>query len=172
MFNRGNLTGSSRVPVDSTLSILGEGTHWQGEIHAGANGLRVEGVVEGTILSEGQVVVAPAGVVKGTIHSKHLTVTGRVEGIFKVSGRLEIHKTGWVEGQVEMGSLMVDEGGTLIGTCQQLVTVKQAEPVPFVPRKDERVPERFPPVGTVGSGTHGSVPEFLPVGRGFDRGKS
>src|ERR1035438_998473 len=101
MFNRGNLTGSSRVPVDSTLSILGEGTHWQGEIHAGANGLRVEGVVEGTILSEGQVGASPAGVVKGTIHSKHLTVTGRVEGIFKVSGRLEIHKTGWVEGRWE-----------------------------------------------------------------------
>src|SRR5664279_817874 len=97
MFNRGKLTGSSRVPVDSTLSILGEGTHWQGEIHAGADGLRVEGVLEGMILSEGQVVVAPAGVVKGTIHYKHLTVTGRVEGIFKVSGGLKIHKTGWVE---------------------------------------------------------------------------
>jgi hypothetical protein len=97
-------------------------------------------------------------------------VTGRVEGIFKVSDRLEIHKTGWVEGQVEMGSLMVDEGGTLIGTCQQLVS-KQAEPVPFVPRKDERVPERFAPVGTISSGTHGPVPEFMSVGRGFDRGK-
>jgi hypothetical protein len=89
-----------------------------------------------------------------------------------VSGRLEIHKTGWVEGQVEMGSLMVDEGGTLIGTCQQLVAVKQAEPVPFVPRKDERVPERFAPVGTASSGTHGPAPEFPPVSRGFDRTKT
>ena len=172
MFNRGKLTGSSRTPLDSTFSILGEGTHWQGEIQAGANGLRVEGEVEGTILSEGQVVVAPTGVVKGTIHSKHLSVTGRVEGVFKVSGRLEILKTGWVEGQVEMGSLMVDEGGTLIGTCQQLVGQKQAEPVPFVPRKDERVQDRFAPVGTVGSGTHGPAPEFVPIARGFDRGKS
>ena len=92
MFNRGKLTGSSRVPADSILSILGEGTHWQGEIHAGANGLRVEGVVEGTILSEGQVVVAPTGLVKGTIHSKHLSVTGRVEGVFKVSGRLSTER--------------------------------------------------------------------------------
>ncbi len=171
MFNRGKLTGSSRIPVDPTFSTLGEGTHWQGEIQAGTNGLRVEGEVEGTILSEGQVVVAPTGMVKGTIHAKHLTVTGRVEGVFKVSGRLEILKTGWVEGQVEMGSLMVDEGGILIGTCQQLAALKQAEPVPFVPRKDERVPDRFAPVGTVSSGTHGSVPEFLPVNRGFDRGK-
>jgi cytoskeletal protein CcmA (bactofilin family) len=171
MFDRGTLTGSSRVLENSTVSILGEGTHWQGEINAGANGLRVEGVLDGTILSEGQVVVAPTGMVKGTIQCKHLTVTGRVEGVFKVSGRLEILKSGWVEGQMEMGSLMVDEGGVLIGTCLQLVSVKQAEPVPFVPRKDERVPERFPPGGTVSSGTHGPAPEFPPVSRGFDRGK-
>jgi cytoskeletal protein CcmA (bactofilin family) len=172
MFNRGKLTGSSRVPEDSTLSILGEGTHWQGEINAGANGLRVEGVMDGTILSEGQVVIAPTGVVKGTIQCKHLTVTGRVEGVFKVSGRLEILKTGWVEGQMEMGSLMVDEGGVLVGTCQQMVDLKQVEPVPFVPRKDERVPDRFASVGTIGSGTHGQAPEFLPASRGFDRNKS
>lgn len=171
MFNRGKLTGSSGLPVDPTHSILGEGTHWQGEINAGATGLRVEGVVEGTILCEGQVVVAPAGMVKGTIQAKHLTVIGRVEGVFKVTGRLEILKTGWVEGQVEMGSLMVDEGGILIGTCQQLVALKPVEPVPFVPRKDERVPERVGPVGTINSGTHGPVPEFQPVGRGFDRTK-
>ena len=171
MFNRGKLTGSSRLPADPTHSILGEGTHWHGEINAGANGLRVEGMMEGTILSEGQVVVAPTGTVKGTIQAKHLTVLGRVEGVFKISGRLEILKTGWVEGQVEMGSLMVDEGGVLIGTCQQMVVLKQVEPVPFVPRKDERLPERFGAAGTISSGTHGPVPEFLPVGRGFDRGK-
>jgi cytoskeletal protein CcmA (bactofilin family) len=170
MFSRGKQTGSARLPMDSSYSVLGEGTHWQGEIQMGANGLRVEGVVEGTILSEGQVVVAPAGVVRGTIHAKHLSVTGRVEGVFRISGRLEILKTGWVEGQVEMGSLMVDEGGTLVGTCQQL-TQKQAEAVPFVPRKDERGPERFAPNGSIGSGTHGPAPEFLPVGRGFDRTK-
>jgi cytoskeletal protein CcmA (bactofilin family) len=174
MFNRGKQTGSSRAPMDPAFTILGEGTHWQGEIRAGASGLRVEGVLEGTILSEGQVVVAPNGVVRGTIHAKRLTVTGRVEGVFKVSGCLEILGTGWVEGQVEIGSLVVDEGGTLLGTCQQQEQAgpKSAEPVPFVPRRDERVQERFAPVGTVSSGTHGPLPEFIPVGRSFDRGKS
>jgi cytoskeletal protein CcmA (bactofilin family) len=77
----------------------------------------VEGSIEGTIHSEGEVTIAPSGVVTGTIHAKHLIVTGRVEGVFKIDECLEIHGTGWVEGEVEVGSLVVDEGGTLQGTC-------------------------------------------------------
>jgi cytoskeletal protein CcmA (bactofilin family) len=169
MFNLGKRASSSRSAAESIFTLLGEGTHWLGEIHAGANGLRVEGLVEGTILSEGQVVVSPTGVIKGTIHAKHLTVTGRVEGIVKVSGCLEILGTGWVEGEVELGSLVVDEGGTLQGTCQQQVRPKQAEPVPLVPRRDERVHDRFAPLGTVSSGTHGPLPDHPPLARGSER---
>jgi len=169
MFHLGKKTGPPRPAADLICTLLGEGTHWQGEIHAGPSGLRVEGVVEGTIISEGQVVVAPTGLVKGTIHAKHLTVTGRVEGVFKVTGCLEILGTGWVEGEVEMGSLVVDEGGVIQGTCQLPERPKQLEPVPLVPRRDERVQERFAPVAAVNSGTHG--PEPLPATRGLGRNR-
>ncbi len=98
-------------------TLLGKGTLWKGEIHAGPNSLRVEGSIEGTVHSEGEVTIAPSGIVNGTIHAKHLIVTGRVEGVFKIEECLEIHGTGWVEGEVEVGSLVVDEGGTLQGTC-------------------------------------------------------
>jgi cytoskeletal protein CcmA (bactofilin family) len=171
MFKFGTPAGSSRTAADSIFTLLGEGTHWQGEILAGANGLRVEGMVEGTILSEGQVVVGPTGVVKGTIHAKHLTVTGRVEGIVKVSGCLEILGTGWVEGEVELSSLVVDEGGTLQGSCQQPVRPKQQEPVPLVPRRDERVQDRYAPVVVVNSGTHGAPPVAYPANQKFERNR-
>ena len=54
---------------------------------------------------------------KGTVFAKHLIVTGRAEGIMKIAECLEIHGTGYVEGDVEVGSLVVDEGGTLQGVC-------------------------------------------------------
>lgn len=171
MFSLGSKPGTSRPAAEPICTLLGEGTRWQGEIHAGANGLRVEGTVEGTIISEGQVVVAPTGLVKGTIHSKHLTVTGRVEGIIKVSGCLEILGTGWVEGEVELGSLVVDEGGMIQGSCQLPPRPKQQEPVPLVPRRDERVQERFAPVAALNSGTHGAPSEIIPVPRSLDRNR-
>ena len=90
---------------------------FKGEIHTGIRSFRVEGMVEGTIHSTGEVSIAPGGLVKGTIFAKHLVVTGRAEGIMKISDCLEIHGTGHVEGDVEVGSLVVDEGGTLQGVC-------------------------------------------------------
>jgi len=100
-------------------TILGRDTLWKGEVHMASASLMVEGTLEGTIHSEGEVTVAPTGIVKGSIHAKHLIVTGHVEGVFKVEGCLEIHGTGCVEGEVEVGTLVVDEGGTLQGTCRR-----------------------------------------------------
>jgi cytoskeletal protein CcmA (bactofilin family) len=106
---------NGQVPACHTL--LGKGTLWQGEVHTGATSLRIEGGIEGTIHSEGEVTIAPSGVVRGTIHAKHLIVTGRAEGLFNIEQCLEIHGTGCVEGEVEVGALVVDEGGILQGTC-------------------------------------------------------
>jgi len=98
-------------------SLLGKDVMLTGEIHTGSQSLRIEGSIEGTIHSTGEISIAPGGVVKGTIFAKHLVVTGRAEGTMKITECLEIHGTGYVEGEVEVGSLVVDEGGTLQGVC-------------------------------------------------------
>lgn len=132
-------------PAPAIHSLLGKEVLFKGEVHTGTRSFRVEGIVEGTIHSMGEVSIAPGGLVKGTIFAKHLVVTGRAEGIMKISDCLEIHGTGYVEGDVEVGSLVVDEGGTLQGICVRkdqagnpnangtakggtLPTPKQAEP--------------------------------------------
>lgn len=51
-----NKKSDSSAPVHS---LLGKDTLWQGEIHAGALPLRIEGTVEGTIHSEGEVMWPP-----------------------------------------------------------------------------------------------------------------
>ena len=104
-------------PAPAIHSLLGKEVLFKGEIHTGARSFRIEGTVEGVIHSAGEVSIAPGGLVKGTILAKHLIVTGRAEGVFKISDSLEIHGTGYVEGDVEVGSLVVDEGGTLQGVC-------------------------------------------------------
>ena len=106
---------NGQVPACHTL--LGKGTLWKGEIHTAGTSLRIEGSIEGTVHSEGEVTIAPSGVVNGTIHAKHLIVTGKAEGVFRIEQCLEIHGTGCVEGDVEVGALVVDEGGILQGTC-------------------------------------------------------
>jgi len=152
-------------------TLLGKGTLWKGEIHAGQNSLRIEGNVEGNIQSEGEVTIAPSGDVKGTIEAKHLIVTGRVLGTFKIQECLEIHGTGYVEGEVEVGSLVVDEGGTLQGNCTRtgVERVERAEikekekekekekdkdkDAPFVPFPS---PPALPPLAAMGTAFAGN----------------
>ena len=66
-------------------SLLGKEVLFKGEVHTNTRSFRVEGVVEGTIHSTGEVSIAPGGLVKGTIFAKHLIVTGRAEGIMKIT---------------------------------------------------------------------------------------
>ncbi len=125
-------------------SLLGKGTLWKGDIHTGEHSLRIEGTVEGTIHSEGEVTIAPSGLVNGTIHAKHMIATGRAKGVFKILECLEIHGTGCVEGDVEVGSLVVDEGGTLQGTCTRRGMNKPEN----LAHKPETKPEAKPEIKT------------------------
>ena len=110
-------TKSKPESAPAIHSLLGKDVLFKGEIHTNSHSFRVEGVVEGTIHSTGEVSIAPGGLVKGTILAKQLVVTGRAEGTMKISDCLEIHGTGYVEGDVEVGSLVVDVGGILQGVC-------------------------------------------------------
>ncbi|MBL0209351.1 MAG: polymer-forming cytoskeletal protein [Holophagaceae bacterium] len=154
-------------------SLLGKGTLWKGEIHTGEHSLRIEGTVEGTIHSEGEVTIAPSGIVNGTIHAKHMIATGRAKGVFKILECLEIHGTGCVEGDVEVGSLVVDEGGTLQGTCTRRGMNKPEN----LARKPEDKPEAKPEIKTDkakaetrknGSTAHAPVHVTIPAHTGIE----
>jgi cytoskeletal protein CcmA (bactofilin family) len=149
MFSRDHTKGKTRSQGSQDIrTVLGEGTQWHGDIQAGVEGLRVEGTLEGGIYCQGDVVVATTGFVKGTIQARRLTVTGRVEGVFKVETCLEILDSGRVEGEVELGTLIVDEGGILQGTCVHRSAVPAEEAGPVTPRRDERFPDRNLPAPT------------------------
>lgn len=150
MFSHSQTKGKSRSQGSHDLrTVLGEGTHWTGDILAGPEGLRVEGTLEGNIQCQGDVVVAAIGFVKGTIQARRLTILGRVEGVLKVETCLEILDSGRFEGEVELGTLIVDEGGILQGTCVHRDTVTATAgkaPAPLAPRRDERFADLTPPV--------------------------
>lgn len=146
------------------VTVLGAGTRFKGEVDLGTGDLRAEGTVEGHIASQGTVTVLPAGLVRGTILARRLVVTGRVEGTFQVTGCLEIRGGGWVEGEVRTGTLVVDEGTTLLGRCglleaQPSATLAQPlrgsawSPLPILPTPPRPVRPGTRPGPGIGGGT-------------------
>ncbi|HJV89515.1 MAG TPA: polymer-forming cytoskeletal protein [Holophagaceae bacterium] len=137
MFNSPLKSQRKPDPLEPANTLLGPGASFRGEIDCGSTSVRIEGTFEGTITSTGQVAVVGQGLVTGTIIARELVVAGRVEGVFKVEGCLMIRETGWVEGEVEVGTMVVDEGGTFQGTCHrrgQKDAAPSAQVIPIVPK--------------------------------------
>ena len=106
-------------------SIIGEGTKFRGDFEL--NGLlRIDGAFEGTIESEGKVLVGRHGsAIAPTIRARIVVIGGRVKGNVYASEMVTILSTGSVEGDIETPRLLAEEGVVITGQ----VTVKPGGPV-------------------------------------------
>ncbi|MCI7612551.1 MAG: polymer-forming cytoskeletal protein [Selenomonadaceae bacterium] len=114
--------GSIRKQVDETIkhdieTIIGKNTVIKGEISGNGN-LRIDGLVEGSISSEGCVVIGEAGTVNGDIKANTLNVSGQVNGNADISGNLAIAASGQLIGDVKVGSFNIAQGGVFKGRSE------------------------------------------------------
>lgn len=95
-------------------NILGPSGSFQGHLKAEGN-IRIDGYVEGSIETTGNVIVGEAAQVLADITASNIQVWGAVKGNINASGRLEILPTGRVWGEIKVASLLIDEGGLFRG---------------------------------------------------------
>ena len=96
--------------------VLGANTSYRGTLKSDGN-IRVDGLYQGRIETAGNVIIGPAAQVLADIVANTVQVWGAVRGQIVARGRLEVLPSGHVWGDVEVNSLLVDEGGTFRGQC-------------------------------------------------------
>ena len=96
--------------------VLGANTSCRGILKSDGN-IRVDGLFQGRIETAGNVIVGPDATVLADIVANTVQVWGAVRGQIVARGRLEVLPSGRVWGDVEVSSLLVDEGGTFRGQC-------------------------------------------------------
>lgn len=102
--------------ANSPSSLIGQGAEFRGKLSF-LGTFRIEGVVEGEILSEGTLIVAEGGVVRGTINVGSLVITGGfVDAAVHASGSVELHPPGRLQGEIETPALHIERGGVFQGT--------------------------------------------------------
>lgn len=103
------------VPFEGKIeNIIGPKTHFKGHLVAEGN-LRIDGLFEGTLETNGNVVVGESAKVAADIKANNVQVWGSVQGNVTATGRLEILPAGSVWGDVKVKSLLIDEGGSFHG---------------------------------------------------------
>lgn len=107
-----------RAPArDGVLSIIAADLKVAGELTTDGV-VKVDGIVEGNINAERQVLVSKGGVVKGDVKSKEVIVGGRIEGCVKANGRVEVQSSATVDGDILTKRILVHEGGEVNGSLR------------------------------------------------------
>jgi cytoskeletal protein CcmA (bactofilin family) len=103
---------SSPAEIDN---VIGPATVVRGDLK-GERGFRIDGKIEGSVDSEGAVVLGETGSVHGNVTGTDVVIVGRVEGNVTARGHLDIGATGRVVGDVTATSMRIETGGVLRGT--------------------------------------------------------
>ncbi|TLX77161.1 polymer-forming cytoskeletal protein [Labilibacter sediminis] len=92
---------------------------------------RIEGEIEGNILSKGKVVVGANGKVKGEVKCANAEISGVLEGKVLVSELLSLKATSKLFGDIETAKLTIEPGAIFTGKCQMGGMTKDASAGPM-----------------------------------------
>ncbi len=99
---------------ESALSIIASGARVTGELVTDGV-VKIEGVVDGTIRAQREVLVAKGGRVQGDVHTRDVVVGGEVVGSIYADERVEVQQGSTVHGDIATKKLIIQEGGEVNG---------------------------------------------------------
>ncbi len=98
-------------------TTLGEGVSFRGEL-AFERLLRIDGSFEGSLRSQGKIIIGKQGKVKAHLNLREAIIEGVLEGNITVQERLELRGAASIRGDIKAQSLVVDDGVSIMGVVQ------------------------------------------------------
>ena len=111
-------------------TIISNGVKIEGKITSSGN-IRVDGEVQGDILSQSNVAVGESGQVNGQINAEVITIGGKVSGTVKAKEKLVLDSKGNLRGDIFTKILVVEagakfDGKSKMGDQRDIVELKES----------------------------------------------
>jgi cytoskeletal protein CcmA (bactofilin family) len=111
------MKGKGDIRSGELEAFLGRNTSFEGKM--GFEGMaRLDGKFDGEIFSGDILIIGENATINAEINVNTLVVDGKVSGNVSASGKIEIHSTGRLYGNISTPTLVIDEGGVFDGTCK------------------------------------------------------
>lgn len=131
-FGKNDETGN-----DSAFGLIGKGVEVSGDI-VFTEGLRIEGRVAGSIVSEGgTLIVEQAARIEARVDVGICVISGTIEGNLNAKSRVEVQKTARVRGDITTPVLLVEEGAVVNGNVGMGAQARGSSVEPMRPRDAE-----------------------------------
>lgn len=122
MFSKENKkTSENKV---SERNLVGKNTQIKGDIISEGD-FRIDGTLDGTIKTNGRVIIGESGFVKGKIECANADIEGKFSGELFVSNVLTVKTSANIGGDVVVGKLSVEPGASFNATCAMKGAVKE-----------------------------------------------
>lgn len=101
--------GRAQAQIGKSLKINGT--------ISGQEDLYVDGQIEGTVeLEENSLTVGPNGTISADVTAREITVLGRLTGNVHAGERIDIRKTGSLEGDLATSRIVIEDGAVFRGS--------------------------------------------------------
>ena len=107
----------SKKTTEAVNTVVGKGSVLEGRFEV-TDGIRVDGILRGSLTSSGALVVGVAGeVYANPICVKDAIVAGRVHGSIEASHLVKLEASAQMIGDITAKVLIIEEGAVLHGVC-------------------------------------------------------
>lgn len=124
MFNKSKNKETSSEKKVTGRNVIGEGTTIIGDLISQGD-FRIDGTLEGTLKTDGRVIIGKKGFIKGNIECANADVEGKFTGDFLVNNTLTAKSTANITGCVNVGQISTEPGATFNATCNMKGGVKE-----------------------------------------------
>lgn len=116
------------LPEGEIKAFLGTGTEFQGTLTFEGT-IRVDGKVSGDVISRDTLIVGEEAEVEAEISVGTLVSRGSIKGNVKASGRVELHETSELRGNISTPRIRIDEGAVFHGSCEMPQAADKVTPI-------------------------------------------
>jgi len=106
------------------INIIRKGTEIKGDVTC-AGDIRIDGILNGTLTSEGKVVVGQSGTIEGEVICKNADISGNIKANIVVKELLQLKASANIAGNINTSKLSIEPGANFTGTCNMGSVVKE-----------------------------------------------
>ena len=100
----------------TAVNLISQGTEITGDVKSSGD-IRIDGVLNGNLITKGKVVIGPTGRIKGEVECKNSEVSGLIEGKITVSQLLNLKASSKINGTIITAKLSIEPGAVFTGNC-------------------------------------------------------
>ena len=136
MFSNNNNNMKNSNNTSSVVNMIGNGTVINGDIQSKSD-IRIDGILKGSVKTEGKLVVGSTGVVEGDVVCVSADVSGEIKAKITVSQLLSLKSTSKLNGDIITNKLSIEPGASFSGSCSMGAVIKDIKHVEKQDKKEK-----------------------------------